>query len=490
MERELRFTNLLAREVTVTATVGNVLKRATPKGRLSPKNATTRRVLVHCSDRPVSTRSQSAVADQLRTFSGVGEVQTLPDQNIEILTVAAADAADAVRALKLPGVVSACRGELLVEEDAEVHLISTNHPTDPSFDRLWGLHNDDDHDIDAPEAWARARGDNGFVVAVIDTGADYNHPDLIDNAWVNEAELNGQPGIDDDGNGYIDDIHGYDFANDDGDPMDDHSHGTHCAGTIGASGNNGEGIVGVAWAPKIMALKFLSATGGGSVSDALRALEYAMENGATITSNSWGGGPRSAVFDAALKTATQLDHLFIAAAGNNNQDNDANPTYACNYQQAAVLCDAATTREDERSWFSNYGATSVHVAAPGSDIFSTVPNGAYQPMSGTSMATPHVAGLAVLLQSWGPLGGAMTRRAILDSVDVIPALQGLVSTGGRINANAALQMAKTVEVSPKEQAVVVNGAGRVILRTDTDTPRTADYVLRLAVAGHPKAVEV
>merc|ERR1719482_2119627 len=336
MERELRFTNLLAREVTVTATVGNVLKRATPKGRLSPKNATTRRVLVHCSDRPVSTRSQSAVADQLRTFSGVGEVQTLPDQNIEILTVAAADAADAVRTLKLPGVVSACEGNLLVEEDAEVHLISPTHPTDPSYDRLWGLHNDADKDIDAPEAWARAR--------------DYNHPDLIDNAWVNEAELNGLPGVDDDGNGYIDDIHGYDFANDDGDPMDDHSHGTHCAGTIGARGDNGQGVVGVAWAPKIMALKFLTATGGGSISDALRSLEYAMENGATVTSNSWGGGGHSAVFEAALETASQLDHLFIAAAGNDNSDNDASPTYPCNYQQPAVLCDAATTVRDEKSW--------------------------------------------------------------------------------------------------------------------------------------------
>merc|ERR1719331_3257236 len=301
-----------------------------------------------------------------------------------------------------------------------------------------------------------------------------------------KGELNGQPGVDDDGNGYIDDIHGYDFANDDGDPMDDHSHGTHCAGTIGASGNNGEGIVGVAWAPKIMALKFLSATGGGSVSDAPRALEYAMENGATITSNSWGGGPRSAVFDAALKTASDLDHLFIAAAGNDNQDNDALPTYPCNYQQPAVLCVASTTMRDEKSWFSSYGATTVHVAAPGSDIYSTVLNGAYGSKSGTSMATPHVAGLAVLLQSFGAIGGARTKSAILSSSDVVAALQGVTISNGRINAAAALALVETVAVDPVQQTITASGTGAVRLSAQMNAIGERNFVLRFAVAGHAR----
>ncbi|MHC4575736.1 MAG: S8 family serine peptidase [Planctomycetota bacterium] len=200
---------------------------------------------------------------------------------------------------------------LYAEPNYEVKAVST-FPNDPRFDELWAMHNTGqtggttDADIDAPEAWDVITGSRDIVVAVIDTGVDYNHPDLADNMWVNEPELNGTRGVDDDGNGYVDDIYGYDFRNDDGDPMDDHFHGTHCAGTIGADANNGEGVAGVCWKVRIMALKFLSSGGSGSAADAVSCVQYSALMGANLSSNSWGGGGYSQALADAIDAASPL----------------------------------------------------------------------------------------------------------------------------------------------------------------------------------------
>ena len=220
------------------------------------------------------------------------------------------------------------------EPDATVETQRT--PNDPDFDSLWGLNNLGqtggtlDADIDAAEAWNITTGSGQRIVAVIDTGVDYRHEDLAANMWTNLGEIPGD-GIDNDGNGFIDDIYGYDFANNDGDPLDDNNHGTHVAGTIGAVGNNGIGVTGVNWNVQIMALKFLQADGSGTISAAIEAIDYAVENGASISNNSWGfnGAPSQALHDAVAAARSQ-DHIFVAAAGNGNflgfgLDNDVSP---------------------------------------------------------------------------------------------------------------------------------------------------------------------
>ena len=259
-------------------------------------------------------------------------------------------------------------------------------PNDPSYSSLWGLNNTGqtggtpDADTDTAEAWSQTTGSNDVVVAVIDTGVDYLHPDLQANMWVNPAEIAGN-GIDDDGNGYIDDIYGIDAINDTGDPMDkfsdDGSHGTHCAGTIAAVGNNSEGIVGVSWNAKIMACKFLGLYGGTS-SDSIQCLEYVLDQknkGVNIvaTNNSWGGGSFSQATKDAIEATNNAGIPFIAAAGNSSADNDVTPHYPSSYDLPGVIAVASTDHNDDLSSFSCYGQTSVDLAAPGSSILSTTP---------------------------------------------------------------------------------------------------------------------
>jgi len=279
---------------------------------------------------------------------------------------------------------------------------------DPSFGSLWGLHNTGqsgglaDADIDAPAAWDVTTGSRSVVIAVIDTGVDYTHRDLAANAWRNPGEIAGDR-IDNDGNGFVDDVYGWDFANRDADPMDDNGHGTHVAGTIGAVGGNGVGVVGVNWQVSIMALKFLSASGSGSTSGAIGAINYATrmkrDFGVNVvaTNNSWGGGGFSAALRDAIAAGGREDILFVAAAGNEGTNNDATPHYPSNYADAAVISVAASDRVNRLASFSNVGATSVDLAAPGVSITSTLPGNRYGSYSGTSMAAPHVAGVVGLL---------------------------------------------------------------------------------------------
>lgn len=348
----------------------------------------------------------------------------------------------------LKSVVEAYRRDpdvLYAEPNYRLYAHQRVVPNDTRFKELYGLDNTGqtrgaiDADIDAPEAWASATN-SSVVVAVVDTGVDHSHPDLAANIWSNADEIAGN-GVDDDGNGYIDDARGWDFVNHDNDPMDDHGHGTHCAGTIGAIGNNNVGVAGVCWRVKIMPLKFLSASGTGTTADAIEAVAYAANNGAKVLNNSWGGGSYSVSLESAIALCESRGAIFVAAAGNSATNNDASPHYPSSYANPNIIAVAATTYTDELASFSCYGATSVDLGAPGSGILSTLPGAAYGLKSGTSMATPHVAGACALI--WSLSGGtapwADIRSAIVSSVDPIPNLAGKCASGGRLNVHAALQ---------------------------------------------------
>lgn len=325
-------------------------------------------------------------------------------------------------------------------------------PNDPLFAKLWGLHGEltTAFDIDAPEAWATFTGENstGIIVGVIDTGIDYNHEDLRGQMWTNVAEIPGN-GIDDDGNGYVDDIHGANFAYNSGDPMDDNIHGTHCAGTIAAVGDNGVGVTGVAWrGVKLMALKFLGSDGSGRASDAIAAVDYAVAHGARITSNSWGGGPSNSAMRVAIERAEAAGMLFIAAAGNSATNNDERPHYPSNYPVSNVISVASTQRSGTLSSFSCYGLRTVHVAAPGSNIVSCAPGNRYKSLSGTSMATPQVSGIAALVWMYRPyLLNSQVKEILLSTAVRHTSLHGRIVTGGQVNAKEALDAASRLPVS-------------------------------------------
>lgn len=250
-----------------------------------------------------------------------------------------------------------------------------------------------------PDAWNYGVGSTDIIVAVVDTGVDYTHPDLRNNVWRNEREANGRPGVDDDGNGYVDDVYGWDFVRNRANADDDNRHGTHCAGIIGAE-RNGIGVVGINQRVRIMPLKFLSASGSGDTMSAIRAIDYAVANGARVISNSWGGGGYSSLLNEAIQRAISRGIHVVAAAGNESNDNDSRATYPANYP--GVLSVASTDQSDGLSYFSNYGPKSTFIAAPGSGILSTVPGGFYESLSGTSMAAPQVSGAIAVALSVNP----------------------------------------------------------------------------------------
>ncbi len=370
-------------------------------------------------------------------------------------------------------------------EFAEANLQVTKNSVgtkDPLFLDQWALNNiGQDNpasirgtigaDLGALKAWEITKGSKEIIVAVIDTGIDYLHPDLRSNMWVNKKELEGVAGVDDDGNGYADDVYGWNFITmgrtepyygqlGHPDPMDDNSHGSHCAGIIGASANNFVGISGINHHVSLMALKFLDKDGSGSTMDAYRAIRYAIVNKVDVMSNSWGGGGYSKVMDYGVKLANEAGILFVAAAGNDESNNDYTDSFPANIKQPNVISVAASDNKDQLAYFSNYGSKNVHIAAPGVAIMSTIPRskakndtGAYASFSGTSMATPYVAGAAALVLSHvtnlkkNPIE---LKNILLSTVDILPQLNGKVSSRGRINVYRALSADKNVIVKDSE----------------------------------------
>jgi len=318
-----------------------------------------------------------------------------------------------------------------IEPDYVVRVSAT--PNDPSFPLLWGMQN-----MNMENAWNTRTDGSGVIIAVIDTGVDYNHEDLSGNVWTNPGEIP-LDGIDNDSNGIIDDFWGADFYNNDGDPYDDHYHGTHCAGTIAGEGNNAIGVAGVAWDAQIMSLKFLGSTGSGTYSDAIDAINYAVSKGAFLSNNSWGGYGFSQALRDAFEAAGLQGHLAICAAGNSSVDADLTPMYPAAYDLDSIMSVAAIDSADNLASFSNYGLTSVDLGAPGVSIYSTMPLDTYGYLSGTSMATPHVAGLATLVWSQNPgWTFQQVKDRIMNTARAIPALTGKCVTGATADGLAAL----------------------------------------------------
>ena len=312
-------------------------------------------------------------------------------------------------------------------------------PNDQYYSVLWGMESAENAaDLNMTQAWDITTGSDSVVVGVIDTGVKYDHADLAANMWVNPGEI-ASNGIDDDANGVVDDIYGYNGVANNGNPMDDNGHGTHVAGTIGARGNNSVGVAGVNWNVKIMALKFLSSSGSGSTSDAIECLAYANTKGVKVTNNSWGGGGYNQALKDVIDAANTLGYLFVAAAGNSNQNIDSTPSYPASYNSANILSVAAVDRNGGRASFSNYGASGVDVGAPGVSIGSTYYDGGYVYLDGTSMASPHVAGLAgLLLACNSSLTGGQLKSTIMGTGKALGSLSGATVTGKTVDAYAAL----------------------------------------------------
>jgi len=349
-----------------------------------------------------------------------------------------------------------------------------NTPDDPRFAEQWGSDNTGqtggsaDADIDAVEAWDISIGSPSVVVAVLDTGVDYTHPDLVANMWTNQDEIPGN-GVDDDNNGYIDDVRGWNFESETNDPADWYGHGTHCAGIIGASGNNALGVAGVNWRVTIMPLMIIGNQSLDAFAlDAAEGVIYATDNGANVMSCSWWTVEYfSQTLEDAFGYADQNGVITVAAAGNDTSDVETQKeVWPCEWTFPGIICVAATNHTDNMAYFSNWGATSVDVGAPGEDILSTTPGSNYELMSGTSMATPYTAGVVALMKSIRPdLTTAELKQFLFTTVDPIPDLQGITTTGGRINAGRVMQAISGVPLPP----VAMAGADQNVMTNSTVT---------------------
>lgn len=329
------------------------------------------------------------------------------------------------------------------------HAFDDGTPNDTDFQKLWGMKNLGQADsggqigtvgadINVLPLWQKGiTGNSNVLVAVIDTGIDWDHPDLAKHIYTNPGEVgaNSINGKDDDGNGFIDDVHGWNFAAKNNNSRDDHGHGSHVSGTIGGVANNALGVAGVNWDVSLLPVKFLTASGSGTLADAVDAINYAHLMKVQIMSNSWGGGGFSQAMQDAIQAAKKDGILFIAAAGNDSSDNDTAPAYPASYPVDNVISVAATDNQDHLASFSNYGLRTVHVAAPGVKIYSTIKGGAYDTYSGTSMATPHVAGIAALLMSAHPEWSiAEIKDRLVKTSSPIAGLRKKVQAKGRVNA--------------------------------------------------------
>ena len=359
--------------------------------------------------------------------------------------------------------------EVIYAEPNFIYKAISSNTADPLFEKLWGLSNTGNNepdrnggssgsvgvagaDVNADKAWAITKGSKNVVIAVIDTGIDYNHDDLKGNIWVNTKEIAGN-NKDDDGNGFIDDIHGWNAFAKNGNPMDGNSHGTHCSGTIGAKHGNGVGVAGVMNDVSLMAVKFLSDEGSGNLADAVIAIDYATKMNVDIMSNSWGGGGFSQALEDSIKAAKAKGILFVAAAGNDGTNNDSAPHYPSNYQVDNVVSVAAHTNQDSLATFSCFGKRTVHVAAPGHNILSTTPGNTYKVYSGTSMATPHVSGvLGLYIAQNGRQDVKSVRDRLMATTVPAGAYRKSTIAGGRVDAYNFLTDTRIPRQGPDEGA--------------------------------------
>ena len=311
-------------------------------------------------------------------------------------------------------------------------------PNDSYWGYQWNLKN-----IGAVQAWDNTTGSSSVLVAVVDTGVDYWHTDLTSNIAVNQAEIAGN-GIDDDANGYVDDVYGYDFIDADPTPLDLHGHGTHVAGIIAARGNDGYGVSGVAWKAGILPVRVLDEEGSGTLAGVIAGIRYAVARGASVINLSLGAPYGSKLLLQALQGAELAGAVIVVAAGNESSDNDDIPSFPASYQLSSLISVAATDKDDGLASFSNVGIRTVHIAAPGVSILSLSPLEGYAFMSGTSMAAPHVAGVAALIKAINPaFSGVAIKEIILSSARQLPGLAGKIATGGRLNSAGAVALARS-----------------------------------------------
>jgi subtilisin family serine protease len=397
--------------------------------------------------RLIAAANHDSLIDEIESVKGLTEIDDLDDADAETVASQYRAMSDAVlyaevnNQIKLDDPIQKVRSR-----DALYREPSADHPSDPFFEEQWALNNPrqdgkDRADLDALKAWQTTTGSKEVVVAVLDSGVDYTHEDLVANMWIRPASV---PAYTDDELGTFNDINGYNGSDRLADPMDDNGHGTHCAGIIGAEGDNGIGISGINWHVKIMPLKFLGSGGSGSTGDAIEAINYVIDRknhgvNVRVISASWGSTTGSQALEDTIRAAGEAGILFIAAAGNDGSNNDRRPHYPSNYDLPNVISVAALDRNDELAGFSNFGVKTVHVAAPGKEILSTWLGDDYREASGTSMATPYVSGIAALIVAQQPdITMAKLRERILGSVDRLDSLKGKVRSGGRVCAANAL----------------------------------------------------
>jgi subtilisin family serine protease len=397
--------------------------------------------------RALAASNHDKVVDDIESVKGLVAIDDLDDADVQTVVNQYASRGDVeyAEANNVIQLDDPAAGEKTVDVDSNTYEKGT--PNDPQFADQWALNNlgqnggKEKADIDALKAWAKTQGSKEVVVAVLDSGVDYNHVDLRANMWTRPDNV---PEYVDNELGTLDDIHGFDVDMDLGDPMDDNGHGTHCAGVIGAEGDNGVGIAGINWHVRIMPLKFLGRGGFGTTKAAIEAINYAIDRkkhgvNIRVISASWGSTSRSKALEDVIRAAGDAGILFVAAAGNNGTDNDKRPHYPSNYDLPNVISVAATDNTDNLTSFSNYGVKTVHIAAPGKDITSTWLNDEFREASGTSMATPQVSGVAALIVSADPnITVAKLKERLLRSVDKLDSLSGKVASGGRLNAAKAV----------------------------------------------------
>ena len=437
----------------------NAPPKAAPKPLAPKRSADERQAEVLVKFKPnisatqiekIASKYNDRVEDKIEIVKGLTAIDDLDGKDSETVAAQYRQMSDIVLYAE-PNV------EIRLNDPANTPVIETSRresasdpvmPNDPFFNEQWALSNTGqnggkaDADIRALQAWKKTKGSRDVVVAVLDTGVDYKHPDLVANMWTRPDNI---PQYTDAELGTFNDLHGFNATDNQSDPMDENGHGTHCSGIIGAEGDNNQGIAGINWNVTIMPLKFLGRGGSGTTKDAIEAINYAIDRkrhgvNLRVINASWGSTAYSKALEDAIRAAGEEGILFIAAAGNDGTSNDRSPHYPSNYDLPNLISVAALDRNDDLANFSNFGVKTVHVAAPGREIRSTWLNEDYRDASGTSMATPYVAGVASLILANEPdLSVEQLRAKILSSVDKLDSLNGKIETGGRINAAKALE---------------------------------------------------